>query len=134
MTDFVISQWDKDITREEFAQSMINYAQFLKQPLKIEMFVPCNEGNVLEEPKNDFRGYNDYSKRLNVFEKAKEKVLFEGFEVIKDTRTTITVFNSKTKQEIGFAKGVGSGETIESLILFTDFTGDLTPTALKQIL
>ncbi|AZI32781.1 hypothetical protein [Kaistella carnis] len=63
-----------------------NYKDFLKQPLKLEMFVPCNEnGNVLEEPqmrpeRNSFCEEDmDYDAReLYDYIKAKEKVLFEN--------------------------------------------------------
>ncbi len=62
-----------------------NYAKFLKQPLKLEMFVPCDEnGNVLEEPqmrpeRNSFDEEDmDYdAQELYDYIKAKEKVLFE---------------------------------------------------------
>ena len=66
-----------------------NYAKFLKQPLKLEMFVPCDEeGDILEEPEdyeqrlpNMMTEYNDEIYR---YEQAKEKVLFEGFEIDKN--------------------------------------------------
>ena len=62
-----------------------NYATFLKQPLKLEMFVPCDEnGNILEEPqmrpeRNSFDEEDmDYdAQELYDYIKAKEKVLFE---------------------------------------------------------
>lgn len=93
MTDFVIAQWDKDITREDFSQRMIKYATFLKQLLKLEMFIPCDEqGNVLEIPTGWGSTYDpenpmpdellaDYME----YKEAKEKVLFEGFKFIETT-------------------------------------------------
>ena len=55
----------------------------LKQPLTLGQFVPCDEdGNVLEEPNNDFRGHENYSKRLDIYNEAKSRVLFEGFEIM----------------------------------------------------
>lgn len=66
-----------------------NYAKFLKQPLQLCFFVPCDEnGNVLEEPKrwNDylqfpdsFDGNKEWGELYN-YELAKERVLFKGFE------------------------------------------------------
>lgn len=54
---------------------MRNYANFLKQPLELWMFVPCNEeGGVLEEPD----GYSSFE-YLQQYQKAKERCLFEGF-------------------------------------------------------
>ena len=70
-----------------------NYAKFLKQPLKLEMFVPCDDdGNVLAEPKkpHTFASENsdEYIKKwkseIEIYNKAKEKVLFEGFKLYKD--------------------------------------------------
>ena len=65
MTDFVISLWDKDITTEDFAQTTIKYATFLKQPLKLEMFIPCDEdGNILIG--GAINSWNGTSVRTNV--------------------------------------------------------------------
>lgn len=93
MVDFVFSEhklfmnflspYDKDRpdTGLMFRRTL-SYAKFLSQPLTLSMFVPVDEkGNLLSEPVNDFRGYNDYSKRLTVFQEAKDKVLFEGFSL-----------------------------------------------------
>lgn len=66
------------------------YAKFLKQPLKLEMFVPCDdEGNVLENkscPVNCDQGdfhedgkcfENGCVQKARGYEKAQEKVLFK---------------------------------------------------------
>ena len=38
---------------DNFYNKCINYANFLKQPLTLGMFIPCDlDGNVLEEPFN----------------------------------------------------------------------------------
>ena len=39
MTDFVLELWD-DKLMSEIGLLAVNYAQFLKTPLKLEMFVP----------------------------------------------------------------------------------------------
>ena len=39
MTDFVIQEWEKDLYTDDFAKIVKNYADFLKQPLKLEMFI-----------------------------------------------------------------------------------------------
>ena len=59
MTSFVLnkrkellrhSEYKNDL--ENYANIVYNYANFLKQPLNLGMFVPCDEDrNVLEEPK-----------------------------------------------------------------------------------
>ena len=82
MTDFVlrINEIEKEIDqffdswRMKQLRIIENYAKFLKQPLKLEMFVPCDDdGNILENP--DETIYK---------EKDKEKVLFEGFKPYED--------------------------------------------------
>ena len=93
MTDFVLEQSEK-IKKEKYGiesyyntmQVSINYANFLKQPLKLEMFVPCDEdGDILHEPEdyeqrlpNMMTEYNDEVYR---YKQAKSKVLFEGFKI-----------------------------------------------------
>jgi hypothetical protein len=53
-----------------------NYATFLKQPLKLEMFVPCDdEGNVLEYI--PIHRFADNPEKYRRYKKAKENVLFE---------------------------------------------------------
>lgn len=66
------------------------YANFLSQPLTLGMFVPCDEnGNVLEEPKSwqNFLEYshisiNGLKPEIYEYQKAKDKVLFDGFYII----------------------------------------------------
>ena len=54
------------------------YSKFLKQPLELWMFVPCDDnGNVLKEPI-----IND-SIKIWTYQQAKERCLFEGFENIE---------------------------------------------------
>ena len=86
MTDFVLNLDNEDLNEQKI-QSIFDYANFLKQPLKLEMFVPCDDdGNVLEEPDSIGVGNDFYYERaLGQYEEAKEKVLFEGFEVKKNT-------------------------------------------------
>ena len=97
MTDFVLQEEKKGMQntdRHLRFERILRYVKFLKQPLKLEMFVPCDEdGNVLDsEPcslgmfseGNPF--YDTYLKDLNVWQKAKEKVLFEGFTFKKETK------------------------------------------------
>ena len=101
MTDFVLKQnytTTLDISQIDFydkelsiLEKIRNYANFLKQPLKLEMFIPCDdEGNFFKEPKiEDYfdDGFNfEFNQKhfkdvvLKEYYKAKEKVLFEGIE------------------------------------------------------
>ena len=107
MVNFVLQQ---DITDIKQRDSIVKYANSLRQPLKPEMFVPCVDGNVLQEPKktnyqvdvntkcsgwkylydnNDkLIGYYDDRKWKEDFVKYKqfkEKVLFEDSVLIEET-------------------------------------------------
>ena len=55
MTDFVFGQKErKDIDLAQRFINSFNYANFLKQPLTLEMFIPCDEnGDVLEKEPNE---------------------------------------------------------------------------------
>ena len=89
MTSFVLEIEKQPYVEGTKYKDLVNYAKFLKQPLKLEMFVPCDEdGDILEEPEyyeqrlpNMMTEYNDEIYR---YEQAKEKVLFEGFEPYED--------------------------------------------------
>lgn len=79
MTDFVIQQ-RSELLFKELGRACCKYADFLKRPLKLEMFVPCDdEGNALDKPENfDFHQPNEIDiKHRESYQKAKEKVLFE---------------------------------------------------------
>ena len=90
MTDFVlrINEIEKEIDqffdswRMKQLRIIENYAKFLKQPLKLEMFVPCDDdGNILENPDETIYKEKDkecYGWDMIDYEKAKEKVLFEN--------------------------------------------------------
>lgn len=97
MTDFVLEQIKESTGLEKLggvgiALSRINrYAKFLKQPLKLWMFVPCDEnGNVLEYPDRENNKYDIYDRDycffndglffndLEQYQQAKERCLFLG--------------------------------------------------------
>ena len=63
---------------------MYNYKDFLNQTLNIGMFVPAvfdgGKWVVLEEPKVD-KHNDDWFSDAEEFEQAKDKVIFEGFEI-----------------------------------------------------
>lgn len=120
MTDFVVSDKVKSQLEYVDAYKLIrNYAHFLKQPLELWMFVPCDENeNILEEPKlfksEDCEEQNKTITdiRFKQYQQAKERCLFEGFSE-KDAK--IALF---------------ANETTEDLI---EFNLTLTQTAIKQI-
>ena len=132
MTDFVLENTSKrfeDYENKNLLLKIRAYAKFLKQPLKLEMFVTCDEdGNVLEEPDQEFElTFWDYSTKMSKYEQAKEKVLFEGFEVCnRTTKIDCVVYN-----EDHITLKLLKDKTIEYLI---NRNLTLTPNAIKQIL
>ena len=88
MTDFVnnVGNMENYPSHEKALCWIYNYAKFLKQPLKLEMFVPCDdEGNILEEPKIE-EDVDEHTTQIFAqyqydLDKSKEKVLFEGFKI-----------------------------------------------------
>lgn len=83
VSPFDYEQMDCDI--KELYQ-IYEYANFLKQKPELWMLVPCDdEGNVLEMPIKDFSESEAdpeliYQNELKEYQKAKERVLFKGFE------------------------------------------------------
>ena len=157
MTDFVLEQ-SKNAPIEEYHQvnetfvnKVVNYANFLKQLLKLEMFVPCDEnGNVLEEPKrwNDylqfpdsFDGNKEWGELYN-YELAQERVMFKGFvfeesqkEALKNnTQLSVSIYTENsfyiTHRLNGKWHTWFSLKTVEDLIKCKI---ELSKTAIKQI-
>lgn len=94
MTDFVLEElkykqdkyYENDSNDNDKSLIRIgNYAKFLKQPLTLRMLIAADEnGNVLTEPKliSELRyEIEDFQNKLIAYEAAKERVLFEGFEI-----------------------------------------------------
>lgn len=89
MTDFVLEQKKKlKNAPDAYDQycKIVNYAELLKEPLKKGMFVPCDEDdNVLNEPfECSCAGYVEDCIGCEFtdikYQKAKEKILFKGFQ------------------------------------------------------
>lgn len=89
MTNFVnnVGNMENYPSHENALSWIYNYATFLKKPLKLEMFVPCDdEGNILEEPKIEEEDIDEHTTQIFAqyqydFDKSKENVLFEGFKI-----------------------------------------------------
>jgi hypothetical protein len=142
MTDFVLCEDVIFKEKRKFKDLVLNYANFLKQLLELWMFVPCDEdGNVLEEPKWE-NEETDYEIQILVqeYQQAKEKCLFEGFEVIRtfnlEKENPCYVVSNGEKEvtfHIGlynFSEGVMFAKTIEDL---TPISPQLSQTAIKQL-
>jgi len=153
MTDFVLEQ--KEILKVssnnfvdcvKFRGNVECYANFLKKPLELGMFIPCDEdGNVLVEPKNDmiWEGVEvenfRHSNKIKQYQQAKDKVLFKGFELMEHStmipkqksvvyKELFHVFWQNELTEWYLSKGI---KTIEDLI---PYNLTLTDNAIKQIL
>jgi len=112
------------------------YSKFLKKPVEKWMFVPCDEnGDVLEEPNEEFElSYWDYSTKSSKYQQAKERCLFEGFEldfnnmyIIKVSNVVFQILFYKNGCVTINAKNI---KTIEDLI---PYNLKLTATAKKEI-
>ena len=139
MTDFILNQKQSESFNEKTfinealisLEKIRNYAKFLKQPLKLEMFVPCDEeGDILEKPTNyEQRLPNmmiEYNDEVYRYKQAKEKVLFEGFEITDETEFLISKY--------GFSLYFNQIEdfNIEHLLTWSNEI-QLTENAIKQI-
>lgn len=119
---------------------IINYTNFLKQPLELWMFVACDEkGNVLEEPINYSAYENELSREdysynfidcVN-FRQAKERVLFDVRLVYNDKGDT-SLYVEEQLFGHAFYITMDGETTIEYLLEFTK-TLELTPNAIKQL-
>ena len=100
MTDFVLQNVESKTMK---LSKIADYANFLKQPLTLGMFVPCDDdGNVLEEPSKDmwdnfiishFEHFNESYTYCFNYQKAKLKVLFNGFQV--RNQSTYSIVSNK---------------------------------------
>ena len=101
MVEFVLQQEKKGLQntdRHLRFGTILNYAKFLSQPLKLEMFVPVDEnGNVLEEP-NPIHTFGlepeDYEyddNEVEIYRTALSNVLFEGFEYVGHTDNVVKI-------------------------------------------
>lgn len=128
MVDFILENAKQPYVEGTKYKDLVNYANFLKQPLNLGMFFPCDEdGDVLEKPEdyekrlpNMMTEYNDEVYR---YQQAKEKVLFEGFEFKEYERMIcfekkgieIFIYNKNYQT---FSAPRGRIITIEDLIMY----------------
>lgn len=123
MTDFVLNikelvPKDSDQLFDSWQNKKLsiieNYANFLEEDLKIEMFVPCDiNGNFLED-----------------FQQAKNKILFEDFKYGYKWYESFIVMRDKKTGEGQFI--LSKYKKIQGL-LNNSFDFELTPNAIKRI-
>lgn len=128
---------------------IVNYANFLKQPLTLGMFVPCYEnGNVLKESilgrepySNDEEDFKRWERDYKKYNEAKEKVLFKDVK-IGSYRNDMFHFTGLGKSYLiinGFiyddnqnSSPQKTEDKIEDLLQWNENLG-LTESAIKQI-
>ena len=84
MTDFVLENAKQPYVEGTKYKDLVNYAKFLKQPLKLEMFVPCDEdGNIISKFYSEKENTKNltFSQLSNQYQIAETKVLFVGFKI-----------------------------------------------------
>jgi len=145
MVDFVLEQFKEllswKISEQIYILRVTEYANFLKQPLKLGMFVPCDENDVpLVEPENydlwcKYGDFTQYGKSLTdicrPYQQAKDHVLFEGFELVESYENWFTV--EIASDDFSEQLTVSKQETIEDLLTYS-FNPEfyLTASAIKQ--
>ena len=135
MTDFVLEQGNPSNTDSQFADKIMSYANFLKQPLKLKMFVPCDEDdNVLKFIEYEtWEGTDaEYNNLMVNYYNAKDKVIFEGFELDSILNGGFII---KIKEEFGYLCILLSCDyCIEDLIYkFQNNEFKLTESAIKKL-
>jgi len=127
-----------DLNDHKYTELRDNFDMFLSQKLEIWMFVPCKSVDgiwvILEEINEEYPNNIEYFEEIKEYQEAKERCLFEGFEVVSNTNfVTIWQLNGKylnwDKKDNHFT--FFSGFNIEKLM--QDFDLKLTATAQKQI-
>lgn len=148
MTDFVIEYYSNEGYADlQTLRLMKNYANFLRRPLTLGMFVPVDlKGNVLKEPKNytswksldhntvkrtDTAGFEEYAG----YQTAEKNCLFEGFTIAYNGYSVVRIIASYDEAvELSFNKSdlmSSAFADIESLTVFNDIY--LTVNALEAI-
>ncbi|WP_180564229.1 hypothetical protein [Chryseobacterium sp. JV274] len=146
-------QYDCDKARLEFVVRVTNYTKFLKQPLKMGMFLPMDKHGVILEPLQLCCNSSDCGcmgmpvnvssqEEIDEYYQSEYRILFEGFrskpalnEVFNDSlKLTIYLerFQFMNVHENGLGGGDLIGNTIEALA--HAYLGiELTPSALEAI-
>lgn len=121
MTSFVIDYYSHEGYADlQTLQLMKNYANFLKQRLSLWMFVPTNsEGELVKEPEG-YEFWKDTNSKVRkelaiseagktilykAYEKARKKILFEGFKIAYNGYSVIRIVASYDDSiELSFKK------------------------------
>ena len=138
MTSFVIDYYSHEGYADlQTLQLMKNYANFLKQPLALWMFVPTDsKGELLKEPEDyDFwRNVDSKAKKdltisesskivqFKAYEKARKKILFEGFKVGYNGYSVVRIIASYDDSiELSFKKDNFNNQMIDDVESLTKY-------------
>ena len=155
MTDFVLEQYQLfkqwKFSEQQFCLKTVLYADFLKQPIKLGMFIPCDEN---DEPLEETIGFNDWSENSVIwtsiktesekfnnwfvecskYQRAKERVLFKGFEIkdgIRNRVVTDRIYGLNVFLELGDDFCLSKNyKTIEDLV---EYNLELTDYVIEQL-
>ena len=101
MSDFVLQQLEVKQSPSEFKESVKKYAEFLKQPVKLSMFVPCDENEKpLKIPHlamfvDTGEALTSLNKAESEYNKALSKVIFKGFKLDKLYKNELYLSNNE---------------------------------------
>lgn len=141
MTDFALKECGK-CGNEPRLLRIEKYAKFLKQPLTLGMFVPCDDdGNALKEQDvSEFHpsDWKEISRQNSEFEKAKEKVLFEGFKLVEWRDNTFEIISDTAPNFITVFKKLNNKDWEARFNKVEDLTKtiidiELTESAIKSV-
>jgi len=126
MTDFVLSgKWDKASSEpysKENLDRITKYANFLKRPLELGMFIPCVDGEPIEKRPTYMiwsdveKKYLDDTKEAVSYRKAKDNVLFKGIKIHSFNKGDIE-YTLELEDGSGIVIDLDN-ETIEDLIKY----------------
>lgn len=133
MTSFVLNEQRFKEDDAVCNLRITNYANFISQPLKIEMFIPCDaNGNYTEDISTE--GYLATA----MYNDCKSKIIFDGFKLLFKDQYYYTLGCQQTKlyfdinrKEI-FTNSI-KRLTIEDMVYALIEPLTLTPNALKHI-
>lgn len=127
MSTFTLNKWNyAGIDDSVKLKNCAKYARFLKQSLKMSMFVPMDhKGNILQPDAILYGGPTGW---CHIYKTALEKVLFKGFEV-KDYYAEYTGEDEMIYIDEEFCEDM----TIEKFLTTIISEIELTESALKQI-
>ena len=129
MVNYILEYTNKLSLNSTFRVDTTKYAEFINQPLKLGMFIPCSkDGSALKKPIESNYNLGDihagyYSKDLEQYQEVEKNVVFEikSFEK-KDNEISYIIFQTVNiiyyAEHKSFWSGSKELKTIEDLIKY----------------